>query len=79
MNANITQIIVVALTSHSKIELLSQSMVEVRDSRTGYLIPVRNGMGSGQIEKLLTRRRRRRRRRRHLIFLGGLPPPPDPP
>ena len=43
----------------------------------GYLIPVRNGMGSGQIEKLLTRRRRRRRRR-HLIFLGGLPPPQTP-
>ena len=32
------------------------------------------GLGSGQLEKLLTRRRRRRRRR-HLPFLGGLPPP----
>ena len=41
-------------------------IVEVRDSRTGYFIPVHYGMGSGQMEKLSVRRRRRRRRRRHL-------------
>ena len=35
--------------------------IEVRDSRTGYLIPARYGMGSGQMEKLSARRRRRRR------------------
>ena len=40
-------------------------LVEVRDSRTGYFIPARYGMGSGQMEKL-SARRRRRRRRRHL-------------
>ena len=36
--------------------------VEVRDSGTGYFIPVRYGMGLGQMEKLSARRRRRRRR-----------------
>ena len=40
--------------------------IEVRDSQTGYFIPVRYGMGLGQMEKLSARRRRRRRRRRHL-------------
>ena len=39
--------------------------IEVRDSRTGYFIPVRYGMGLGQMEKL-SASRRRRRRRRHL-------------
>ena len=33
-------------------------------SRTGYGIPVRDGMGAGAGEKFFRRRRRRRRRRR---------------
>ena len=37
-------------------------------TRTGYLVPGRDGPGSGQMGELLGRRRRRRcrRRRRHL-------------
>ena len=40
--------------------------VEVRDSRTGYFIPARYGLGLLQMGELSARRRRRRRRRRHL-------------
>ena len=43
------------------------SKIEVRDSRTGYLVPVRYGLGSGRIGELSARRRRRRRR--HLEIL----------
>ena len=44
-------------------------IIEVRDSRTGYFIPARYGLGVWpDMEKLSARhrRRRRRRRRRHL-------------
>ena len=46
-------------------DYLTVHIIEVRDSRTGYVIPAHNGMGFGRMEKL-SARCRRRRRRRHL-------------
>ena len=52
-------------------------LIEVRDSRTGYFIPVRYGLGLLPLGELSARRCRRRRRRhldRESVYITSVPP-----